>query len=68
MAMTSSVFIYPGCIMMLVFVTNCYKFLHFNLFYVNLTRGLRKVVFTFSHMRNLDVNIEFRKKKPLKVC
>lgn len=47
MVVTSSVFIYPGCIVMLVFVTNCYNFLHFNLFYVNLTRGSRKVVLLF---------------------
>lgn len=67
MVVTSSVFIYPGCIVMLVFVTNCYNFLHFNLFYVNLTRGSRKVVLLFSHVRNIDVNIEFRKKKTLKV-
>lgn len=48
-------------------VTNYYKFLHFNLFYINLTRGSRKAVLLFSHMRNLDVNIDFRKKKTLKV-
>lgn len=65
--MISSVFIYPGCIMMLVFVTNCYNFLHFNLFYVNLNPWFKEGLSYFSHVRNLGVNIEFRKKKTLKV-
>lgn len=53
--------------MMLVFVTNCYNFLHFNLFYVNLNPWFKEGLSYFSHVRNLGVNIEFRKKKTLKV-
>lgn len=55
----------PGYMRMLVFVTNCYNCLHFNLFYVNFTHGSRRIVLLFSHVRNLDVNIEFRKQKKI---
>lgn len=37
----------PGYVRIRVFVTNCYNFLHFNLFYVNFTHGLRRIVLLF---------------------
>lgn len=37
----------PSYIMMLVFVTNCYNFLHFNLFYINFAHGFKRIVLLF---------------------
>lgn len=47
MAVTVKVFVCPSYMMMLVFGTDCYNFLHFNLFYINFTRGSKTIALLF---------------------